>query len=87
MSIDADHKEPNAELKRHYQRSVWNQGFGLEICPFISLEWNQRVEKPLIKILSALLKPIFRWNHEWTMKRGERQIVEYLKNGGGGQIK
>jgi hypothetical protein len=24
------------------------------------------------------LKPLFYWNHEWTMKRGERQIVEYL---------
>ena len=53
----------------------------------VTLEWNPRVQKPLVKILSPILKPIFRWNHDWTMKRGERQIVEYLKNGGVGQIK
>jgi hypothetical protein len=34
------------------------------------------VEKPLVTILSPLLKSIFRWNHDWTMKRGERQIAE-----------
>lgn len=45
----------------------------------VTLEWNPVVEKPLVKILSPLLKPVFRWNHEWTMKRGERQIAEYLK--------
>lgn len=44
----------------------------------VTLEWNPRVEKPLVKFLSPILKPIFRWNHDWTMKRGERQIVEYL---------
>jgi uncharacterized protein YndB with AHSA1/START domain len=49
----------------------------------VTLEWNPRVEKPVVKFLSPILKPLFRWNHEWTMKRGEKQITEYLKNGGG----
>jgi uncharacterized protein YndB with AHSA1/START domain len=44
----------------------------------VTLEWNPRVEKPVVKFLSPLLKPIFYWNHEWTMRRGERQIAEYL---------
>jgi hypothetical protein len=44
----------------------------------VTLEWNPIVEKPLVKILSPLLKPVFRWNHEWSMRRGERQIAEYL---------
>jgi uncharacterized protein YndB with AHSA1/START domain len=43
-----------------------------------TLEWNPHVEKPVVKFLSPILKPLFYWNHEWTMKRGERQIVEYL---------
>jgi len=50
----------------------------------VTLEWNPRVEKPLVKILSPILKPIFRWNHDWTMKRGERQIAEYLHKSGSG---
>ncbi len=46
----------------------------------VTLEWNPRVEKPVVKILSPILKPLFHWNHEWTMKRGERQIAEYLNS-------
>jgi uncharacterized protein YndB with AHSA1/START domain len=45
---------------------------------FVTLDWNPRVEKPLVKFLSPVLKPLFRWNHEWTMRQGERQISEYL---------
>jgi uncharacterized protein YndB with AHSA1/START domain len=45
----------------------------------VTLEWNPRVEKPVVKFLSPVLKPVFKWNHEWTMRRGERLIGEYLR--------
>jgi hypothetical protein len=45
----------------------------------VVLDWNPIVEKPVVKLLSPLLKPLFRWNHRWTMERGERQIVEYMQ--------
>jgi hypothetical protein len=44
----------------------------------VTLEWNPLVQKPVVKFLSPVLKPLFRWNHNWTMRRGERQISEYL---------
>jgi uncharacterized protein YndB with AHSA1/START domain len=44
----------------------------------VMLDWNPRVEKPLVKWLSPVLKPVFRWNHEWTMIRGQKQIVAYM---------
>ena len=44
----------------------------------VVLDWNPIVEKPVVKLLSPLLKPVFRWNHNWTMVRGQRQIVDYL---------
>jgi len=47
----------------------------------VTLEWNPRAEKPVVKLFSPILKPLFRWNHHWTMKRGQRQIVEYLRDG------
>jgi hypothetical protein len=37
-------------------------------------EFRPRVEKPGVKQLSPLLKPLFRWNHRWAMKRGERGV-------------
>ncbi len=44
----------------------------------VVLHWNPVVDKPIVKLLSPLLKPIFRWNHNWTMVRGQRQIIEYM---------
>jgi uncharacterized protein YndB with AHSA1/START domain len=35
-----------------------------------------RVEKPVVKQLSPLLKPLFAWNHRWAMEHGQRGIRE-----------
>lgn len=43
-----------------------------------TLDWAPVVEKPLIKVLSPLLKSLFEWNHRWTMKHGEAGLREYL---------
>jgi hypothetical protein len=40
----------------------------------ISYDWTIRANKPIIRRLSFLLKPIFRSNHNWTMKRGEESL-------------
>jgi uncharacterized protein YndB with AHSA1/START domain len=37
----------------------------------VTYDWQIRADKPLIKRLSFLLKPLFAWNHEWAMKKGE----------------
>jgi polyketide cyclase/dehydrase/lipid transport protein len=44
--------------------------------PFVNVtyDWTIRANKPLIEKLSFLLKPIFRSNHNWTMKRGEESL-------------
>jgi uncharacterized protein YndB with AHSA1/START domain len=46
----------------------------------VTLDWNPIVEKPVVKLLSPLLKPVFRWNHNWTMVRGQRQIIDYMRS-------
>jgi hypothetical protein len=50
--------------------------------PFVNVEydWTIRANKPIIDKLSFLLKPIFRSNHTWTMKRGEESLrLELLR--------
>ncbi len=43
-------------------------------------DWTIRANKPIIEKLSFLLKPIFRSNHDWTMKRGEQSLrLELLR--------
>ena len=44
----------------------------------VMLDWNPIVEKPVVKFLSPVLKPVFEWNHHWAMRLGERQIAGYM---------
>ena len=40
----------------------------------ITYDWRIRADKPLLKSLSFLLKPIFSANHQWAMARGEESL-------------
>jgi hypothetical protein len=61
------------DLSRWVLRS---SGSGTDVI----LDWNPVVEKPIVKLLSPVLKPLFRWNHAWTMKVGQEQIIGYIQN-------
>jgi len=43
-----------------------------------TLDWRPSVNHRLIRYLTPALRPLFRSNHTWAMRRGERQIREYL---------
>jgi uncharacterized protein YndB with AHSA1/START domain len=43
-----------------------------------TLDWRPSVNHALIRYLTPALRPLFRSNHTWAMRRGERQIREYL---------
>jgi len=47
----------------------------------VTLDWNPKVEKPIVKLLSPVLKQVFEWNHHWAMNLGEKQLTEYLSRG------
>ena len=43
-----------------------------------TLDWRPSVNHPLIRYLTPALRPLFRSNHNWAMRRGERQIRNFL---------
>ena len=46
----------------------------------VTYDWTIKANKPIIEKLSFLLKPIFRSNHNWTMRRGEESLkLELLR--------
>lgn len=45
----------------------------------ITYDWKIRAEKPLLRYLSFLLKPLFAANHRWAMARGEESLRAELK--------
>ncbi|MGB8815544.1 MAG: SRPBCC family protein [Paracoccaceae bacterium] len=34
-------------------------------------DWRVKAERPLFRLLSPVLGPLFAWNHRWAMARGE----------------
>ena len=40
----------------------------------ITYDWQIRADKPLLRTLSFLLKPVFSANHRWAMARGEESL-------------
>jgi hypothetical protein len=40
----------------------------------VTYDWRLRAEKPLIKQLTFLLRPVFESNHQWAMAQGETSL-------------
>lgn len=40
----------------------------------ISYDWHIRADKPLLRLLSPVMKPIFSANHHWAMAKGEESL-------------
>src|SRR5262249_6372720 len=44
----------------------------------ITYDWRIRADKLLLKYLSFLMKPLFRWNHAWAMAGGGESVKREL---------
>ena len=52
----------------------------------ITHDWRIKAEKPLLRILSPIMKPIFGANHRWAMARGEESLqIELDRRHGRGE--
>ncbi|MPZ50752.1 MAG: polyketide cyclase [Dehalococcoidia bacterium] len=40
----------------------------------VGFEWQVRVQKPLVRYVSVLARPLFISNHRWAMARGEESL-------------
>lgn len=45
----------------------------------VRYDWRIRADKPLLALLSPVLKPAFEANHRWAMARGEESLMLELK--------
>jgi hypothetical protein len=67
---------------RGFSLQAWGDFDGRGIWTFeqdaewvnISYDWQIRADKPLLKYLSPILKPIFAANHRWAMAKGEESL-------------
>jgi len=40
----------------------------------VTYNWRIRAEKPLLRVLTPLLRPLLEFNHRWAMARGEESL-------------
>ena len=45
----------------------------------IDYDWTVYARKPLLRVLSPVLKPLFEWNHRWAMARGEESLKREIE--------
>lgn len=58
-------------------RGVWQLEQQGQEC-LITFDWRLRADKPLLRWLSPIFKPIFKWNHRWAMDRGLIRLQEEI---------
>ncbi len=58
-------------------RGVWTFTQAGDNCEIV-YDWRIEAEKPLLKYLSFLLKPVFSANHEWAMRKGLESLEREL---------
>src|ERR1044071_4061693 len=54
-------------------RGIWTLEQDGEVVN-VTYDWKLRADKPLLRMLSFLFKPIFSANHHWAMARGEESL-------------
>jgi uncharacterized protein YndB with AHSA1/START domain len=47
-------------------------------------EWHMDVDRPLLRYLGPLMRPLFRWNHRWTVARAREGLERRWVTAGAG---
>lgn len=76
----------DAAFPTGYTLEAWGDFVGRGVWTFVqkgeevrlTYDWRIRADKPLLRYLSFLLKPIFAANHRWAMAQGEVSLQREL---------
>ena len=44
----------------------------------IRFDWIVFADRPLLRYLTPVLRPLFRWNHNWSVQRAREGLQPYL---------
>ena len=42
-------------------------------------DWRVFADRPLLRTLTPLLRPVFRWNHDWAIARAMEGLEPYAQ--------
>ena len=51
----------------------------------VRFDWRVYAERPLLRLLTPVLRPVLRWNHDWAIARAIEGLEPYARRHAGGQ--
>jgi quercetin dioxygenase-like cupin family protein/uncharacterized protein YndB with AHSA1/START domain len=48
----------------------------------VRFDWTVSADRPLLRRLTPVLRPLFRWNHNWAIKRAQEGLEPYARSSG-----
>ena len=45
----------------------------------VRFDWRVHADRPLLRALTPLLRPLFRWNHKWAIARAIEGLEPYVR--------
>jgi uncharacterized protein YndB with AHSA1/START domain len=46
-------------------------------------DWTVFADKPLLRVFTPVLRPLFRWNHKWAVARAQESLEPYARRRAG----
>jgi len=63
-------------------RGVWTLSKQPDGRVHIRFDWRVIADRPLLRYLTPVLRPAFRWNHNWAIKRAMEGLEPYARSKG-----
>jgi uncharacterized protein YndB with AHSA1/START domain len=48
----------------------------------VRFDWRVLADRPLLRYLTPILRPVFRWNHNWAIRRAMEGLEPYARRTG-----
>jgi quercetin dioxygenase-like cupin family protein/uncharacterized protein YndB with AHSA1/START domain len=60
-------------------RGVWTLTPAADGATHVRFDWSVYADRPLLRTLTPLLRPLFRWNHNWAIARAVDGLEPYAR--------
>ena len=61
-------------------RGVWTLTDNPDGRVHVRFDWRVIADRPLLRVLTPILRPVFRWNHDWSVQRAIEGLQPYARS-------
>ncbi len=61
-------------------KGVWTLSPAADGGVHVRFDWRVVADRTLLRVLTPLLRPLFRWNHNWSIQRATEGLEPYARS-------